>query len=137
MSGTTWTLMIWRIYNKNECLLYEDGRVPSLQLRIIFPPTIPIRSDGNILRRPRRRSRSLFFGNMPDTACRMICNSNGSVVYTITHTTIKRTSSGCFFFMSLYGVSLSPPGNIECFRKRNCSSFLPVTFTFIELVTMT
>lgn len=58
-------------------MFYEDGRVPSLQLRIIFPPTMPIRSDGNILRRPRRRSRSLFFGNMPDTACRMIYTTMG------------------------------------------------------------
>ena len=74
----TW-ILIWRIYNKNEYMFHEleDGRVPSLQLRMIFPPTIPIRSDGNILRRPRRRSRSLFFGNMPDTACRMIYTTMG------------------------------------------------------------
>lgn len=47
------------------------------------------------------------------------------------------TSSGCLSFMSLYGVSFSPPGNIECFRNSNCSSFLPVVFTFLEFVTIT
>ena len=134
MRGTR--ILIWSIYNKNECLFYDGGRVPSLQLRIIFPPMMPIRSDGNILRRPRRRSRSLFFGNMPDTACRMICKITMGHLRTRIYN-MKRTSSGCLFFMSLYGVSFSPPGNIECFRKSDCSSFLPDTLTFVEFVTIT
>jgi len=50
----------------------SEGSVPSSQLRTMFAPTLPILKDGKILRRSRRRSRSLFFGNMPETACRMI-----------------------------------------------------------------
>lgn len=48
-----------------------------------------------------------------------------------------RTSSGFFTIMSLYGVSLSPPGNIECLRKTSCWSFRPVTLMFLEFVTTT
>lgn len=53
--------------------LWSGNNVPSSQLRIMLPPRIPMRCAGKILRRSRRRSRSLFLGNMPDTACRMIC----------------------------------------------------------------
>lgn len=55
--------------------LWSGGRVPSSQLRITFAPNMPMRCAGNILRRSRRRSRSLFLGNIPETACRMIWRS--------------------------------------------------------------
>lgn len=47
--------------------------VPSSQLRTMFAPMIPIRGPGNMCSRSSRRSRSMFLGNIPDTACRMIC----------------------------------------------------------------
>jgi hypothetical protein len=49
----------------------------------------------------------------------------------------ERTSFGFFSIIVLYGVSLRPPGYMECFRYTSCSSFLPETLIFRALVTTT
>lgn len=49
------------------------GKLPSSQLRRTLPPRTPMCSRGKMYNRSRRRSRSLFLGNMPETAWRMIC----------------------------------------------------------------
>jgi len=51
------------------------GSVPSSQLLRMLPPSTPMLYEGNILSLSSRRSRNLFLGNMPDTACLMICRS--------------------------------------------------------------
>jgi hypothetical protein len=53
----------------------SGGKVPSSQLRRMFPPILPMWYDGKIRSLSSRRSRSLFFGNIPETAWRMICNT--------------------------------------------------------------
>lgn len=58
----------------------SEGNVPSSQLRMIFMPKMPIFSEGNIFRRSNRRSRNLFLGNIPDTACRMTCTPKSNQV---------------------------------------------------------
>ena len=50
-----------------------DVNVPSSHRFSIFCPSAPIFSSGNILKRSSRRARRRFFGNMPDTALRIIC----------------------------------------------------------------
>lgn len=50
----------------------SGGSVPSSQLRQTFAPRIPVSLEGKTRSLSIRRSRSLFLGNMPETACRMI-----------------------------------------------------------------
>ena len=63
--------------------------VPSSQRFSIFCSKTPMSPSSKIRRRCSLRSRSLFFGNMPETACRIICNrqrviGNRASLYRIT-----------------------------------------------------
>ena len=54
-------------------VMVSPGSVPSSHLRMMLCFNTPISSSANIRNRSNRRSRSLFLGNIPETACRMIC----------------------------------------------------------------
>lgn len=68
-------------------------------------------SSANMRSRSSLRSRSLFLGNMPDTAWRMIC-AEETVKEGDGRMEVQRTSSGFRRIMSLYWISFKPPGNI-------------------------
>lgn len=78
-----WVLQFcWRLMLVVGCRGSQSGgSVPSCQLRRTFAPSTPMLYDGNILSLSSRRSRSLFLGNMPDTACRIIWGSRTSILW--------------------------------------------------------
>lgn len=83
----------------------SGGRVPSSQVLSIFAPTFPMLYDGNIFKRSRRRSLSLFFGNIPETACRMIyVKWVINPVVTLCHVPRQDCgpSSSCMGFLSIH-----------------------------------
>ena len=71
----------------------------------------PMLPSANIRNLSSLLARSLFLGNIPDTAFLIIYRAKW-LATTHVHKTHQLTSSGFLAFISRYEISFNPPGNI-------------------------